>query len=142
MTSPIDTRISLPLPGPHSSGRTAPASISGPAFSETLRSAVQEVSRLQDDATAAMEQLHAGQTDDVTRVLVRQCVRSGTSVGANYIEANEALSKKDFLMRIKVCRKEAKESRLFRRHPRSRTSWRKNQPASRPDRSSAYSTAR
>ena len=69
MTSPIDTRISLPLPGPHSSGRTAPASISGPAFSETLRSAVQEVSRLQDDATAAMEQLHAGQTDDVTRVL-------------------------------------------------------------------------
>ncbi|MBC8511884.1 MAG: four helix bundle protein [Dehalococcoidia bacterium] len=31
-------------------------------------------------------------------------------LGANYIEANEALSKKDFLMRIKICRKEAKES--------------------------------
>jgi four helix bundle protein len=31
-------------------------------------------------------------------------------VGANYIEANEALGKKDFLMRIKICRKEAKES--------------------------------
>ena len=31
-------------------------------------------------------------------------------MGANYIEANEALSKKDFLMRIKICRKEAKES--------------------------------
>ena len=31
-------------------------------------------------------------------------------MGANYIEANEALGKKDFLMRIKICRKEAKES--------------------------------
>jgi len=31
-------------------------------------------------------------------------------VGANYIEANEALSKKDFAMRVKICRKEAKES--------------------------------
>lgn len=40
----------------------------------------------------------------------RQLVRSSASVGANYIEANEALSKKDFLMRAKICRKEAKES--------------------------------
>ena len=40
----------------------------------------------------------------------RQVVRSSGSVGANYIEANEALSKKDFIMRIKICRKEAKES--------------------------------
>jgi four helix bundle protein len=39
----------------------------------------------------------------------RQLMRAATSVGANYIEANEALSKKDFLMRIKICRKEAKE---------------------------------
>lgn len=31
-------------------------------------------------------------------------------MGANYIEANESLSKKDFIMRIKICRKEAKES--------------------------------
>jgi four helix bundle protein len=40
----------------------------------------------------------------------KQVVRSSGSVGANYIEANEALSKKDFIMRIKICRKEAKES--------------------------------
>jgi len=40
----------------------------------------------------------------------KQVVRSSGSVGANYIEANEALSKKDFLMRLKICRKEAKES--------------------------------
>lgn len=31
-------------------------------------------------------------------------------MGSNYIEANEALSKKDFIMRIKICRKEAKET--------------------------------
>ena len=40
----------------------------------------------------------------------RQVVDASGSVGANYIEANEALSKKDFVMRIKICRKEAKES--------------------------------
>jgi four helix bundle protein len=46
---------------------------------------------------------------------VHQVVRSSGSVGANYIEANEAISKKDFLLRIKICRKEAKESRLWLR---------------------------
>ena len=37
-------------------------------------------------------------------------VRASGSAGANYIEANESLSKKDFGMRIKICRKESKES--------------------------------
>ena len=45
----------------------------------------------------------------------RQLIRASGSVGANYIEANEALSKKDFVMRIKICRKEAKESRYWLR---------------------------
>jgi four helix bundle protein len=45
----------------------------------------------------------------------RQLVRSSGSVAANYIEANESLSKKDFLLRIKICRKEAKESSLWLR---------------------------
>ena len=40
----------------------------------------------------------------------KQLIRSSGSVGANYIEANEAVSKKDFIFRIRVCRKEAKES--------------------------------
>jgi four helix bundle protein len=40
----------------------------------------------------------------------KQLIKASGSVGANYIEANEALSKKDFVMRIKICRKEAKES--------------------------------
>ena len=43
----------------------------------------------------------------------KQLVRSSGSVGANYIEANESLSKKDFIHRIKICRKEAKESRYW-----------------------------
>jgi four helix bundle protein len=46
---------------------------------------------------------------------VRQLVRASGSVAANWIEANEALSRKDFLLRVKICRKEAKESRLFLR---------------------------
>ncbi len=41
---------------------------------------------------------------------ISQLIRSSGSVGANYIEANESLSKKDFIMRVKICRKEAKES--------------------------------
>ena len=42
--------------------------------------------------------------------VAKQVIRSSGSIGANYIEANEALSRKDFVMRIKICRKEAKES--------------------------------
>lgn len=45
----------------------------------------------------------------------KQLIRSSGSVGANYIEANECLGKKDFIMRIKICRKEAKESAYWLR---------------------------
>jgi four helix bundle protein len=45
----------------------------------------------------------------------RQLIRASGSVGANYIEANDAISKKDFLMRAKISRREAKESRYFLR---------------------------
>ena len=41
---------------------------------------------------------------------VKQLIRSSGSIGANYREANEALSKKDFIMRCKISRKESKES--------------------------------
>jgi len=43
----------------------------------------------------------------------KQLARSSGSQAANYIEANESLSKKDFVMRVKICRKETKESRLW-----------------------------
>jgi len=46
---------------------------------------------------------------------VKQVVRSSGSTGANYIEANESFSKKDFAFRIKICRKEAKESAYWLR---------------------------
>jgi four helix bundle protein len=45
----------------------------------------------------------------------RQAIRSSGSVGANYIEANEALSKRDFIMRIKILREEEKETRYWLR---------------------------
>ncbi|MFH1170925.1 MAG: four helix bundle protein [bacterium] len=45
--------------------------------------------------------------------IAKQLVRSAGSVGANYIEANEACSKKDFLHRVKITRKEAKESEYW-----------------------------
>ena len=45
----------------------------------------------------------------------RQLVKSSGSVGANYIEANESLGKKDFLMHIRISRKESKESRHWLR---------------------------
>lgn len=40
----------------------------------------------------------------------KQLIKSSGSIGANYIEANVGLSKKDFLFRLKISRKEAKES--------------------------------
>ncbi|MBI4656682.1 MAG: four helix bundle protein [Elusimicrobia bacterium] len=43
----------------------------------------------------------------------KQLIKASGSVGANYIEANESLSKKDFILRIKISRKEAKESRYW-----------------------------
>lgn len=46
---------------------------------------------------------------------VKQTSRSSGSIGANYIEANESLSKKDFVMRIKICRKESEETAYWLR---------------------------
>jgi four helix bundle protein len=40
----------------------------------------------------------------------KQFIRASGSIGANYIEANESIGKKDFMMKIKTCRREAKES--------------------------------
>jgi len=45
----------------------------------------------------------------------KQLLRCSASVGANYIEANDALGRRDFAMRIRICRKEAKESAFFLR---------------------------
>lgn len=54
-------------------------------------------------------------TDSITRSLVDQLVRSATSVGANYMEANGASSKKDFRNKIHICKKEAQETQHWLR---------------------------
>ncbi len=46
----------------------------------------------------------------VTLPLISQIVRSGTSVGANYMEADGAITKKDFVHKLSIARKEAKET--------------------------------
>ncbi len=45
--------------------------------------------------------------------IVRQLIRSSTSVGANYVEANDALGKRDFIMKIKTARREANEAKYW-----------------------------
>jgi four helix bundle protein len=45
----------------------------------------------------------------------KQFIRASGSIGANYIEANEAIGKKDFVMKIKICGREAKESSYWLR---------------------------
>jgi len=51
------------------------------------------------------------QQDTIAKPLISQLIRSATSVGANYMEANGASSKKDFKNKIHICKKEAQESK-------------------------------
>jgi len=70
--------------------------------------------------------------DAVTNRLISQLVGAATSVGANYVEADDAVSKKEFLKSIGTCRKEARETKHFLRmivravpelKPQARTLW-------------------
>jgi four helix bundle protein len=63
----------------------------------------------------------------VTNRLISQLVGAGTSIGANYCEADDAVSRKEFFLRIGTCRKEARETKYFLRMivhavPETRTS--------------------
>jgi len=62
-----------------------------------------------------VDYLKAFPRDEITRPLISQLVRSATSVAANYCEADDAVSRKDFHHRIGTSRKEAKESKLWLR---------------------------
>ncbi len=53
--------------------------------------------------------------NEITRPLISQLVRSATSIGANYCEADDAESKNDFRHKIAICKKEARESKHFLR---------------------------
>lgn len=51
----------------------------------------------------------------VNRSIIEQLIRSGSSIGANYCEANEGESKKDFIHKIKIAKKETKETKHWLR---------------------------
>src|SRR4030042_5952697 len=51
----------------------------------------------------------------INKPLISQLIRSGTSIGANYMEANQASSKKDFKNKIRICQKEANETKHWLR---------------------------
>ncbi len=51
--------------------------------------------------------------NEINRNIILQLIRSATSVGANYCEANNASSKKDFKNKIFICRKEIQETKYW-----------------------------
>ena len=51
--------------------------------------------------------------DTINNPLISQLIRSASSVGANYREANDAITRKDFFHKIGICRREAKESKYW-----------------------------
>ncbi|MFH1048383.1 MAG: four helix bundle protein [Patescibacteria group bacterium] len=51
--------------------------------------------------------------NNINNPLINQLIRSATSIGANYCEANGASSKKDFKNKIYICKKEAKETKYW-----------------------------
>ena len=53
--------------------------------------------------------------DEIIRPIIRQIIRSGTSIGANYMEANQASSKKDFKNKIRISQKESNETKHWLR---------------------------
>lgn len=53
--------------------------------------------------------------NEITKSLVNQVIRSATGIGANYMEANQASSKKDFKNKIKICQKESNETKHWLR---------------------------
>jgi four helix bundle protein len=64
---------------------------------------------------AAIEFCLAVPTNPVTAPIINQLIRAGTSVGANYCEADDAESKKDFRHKIALCRKESRETKYWLR---------------------------
>ena len=51
--------------------------------------------------------------DDINRNIISQLIRAGTSIGANYCEANASSSKRDFRNKIYICKKEANETKYW-----------------------------
>jgi four helix bundle protein len=66
-------------------------------------------------AEAIIEFAKAVPISAITEPLLKQLVRSGTSIGANYAEADDASSRKDFRYRIGICKRESRETKYWLR---------------------------
>lgn len=64
---------------------------------------------------AVIDFVRAIRRSDVSGPIIRQLIRAATSIGANYTEADEAGSSKEFYYRISVCCREARETQYWRR---------------------------
>lgn len=74
--------------------------------------------------------------DAITKPIISQLIRAGTSIGANYMEANAASSKQDFKNKIYICKKESQETKhwlrmivraVFEKREESRKLWQEAQ---------------
>jgi four helix bundle protein len=84
--------------------------VSSVACDRTSSRAYDLASRTQSFGSAIVAYARGVPLTPVTRSLVSQLVRAGTSVGANYCEADGAESRRDFRHRIAICRREARET--------------------------------
>jgi four helix bundle protein len=66
-------------------------------------------------AEAIIEFAKVIRTNAITEPLIKQLVRSGTSIGANYVEADDASSRKEFRYRIGICKRESRETKYWLR---------------------------
>ena len=69
--------------------------------------------RTHNYAVQAIKLAKSIEKDDINRILVRQYVRSGTSIGANVTEAQAASSRKDFVNKMQIASKEARETKYW-----------------------------
>lgn len=92
--------------------RTPDQQSTTPAGDKRLYDLEERTARFGEAVVAFAKKLAA---NDVTRPLISQLVRSATSVGANYCEADDGVSKKDFRNKIGICKKEARESKHWLR---------------------------
>src|SRR5215831_11092353 len=72
----------------------------------------QRTARFGEEVIAFLKQVSC---TPITQPIIGQLVRSATSVGANYCEADDAGSRKEFLYRISVCKRESRESKHWLR---------------------------
>jgi four helix bundle protein len=100
------------MPGLADGGSMALREESGPANGQPLRDLIERTAVFGEKIIRFAKKIPRGPDNDE---LIAQLVAAGTSVGANYCEASEAESKKDFRHIITRCLKEAKETRFFLR---------------------------